>query len=79
MSLSFILSDDKPTQSDKSIIYGLRGFLIGEKGQFFQGENLTQQIMKQQRLSKEENVMSNALIISVYFGSALLGIAEFIL
>lgn len=35
MSLSYILSDDKLTQNDKSIIYGLRDFFIGEKGQFF--------------------------------------------
>lgn len=37
MSLSYTLSDDKPTQSDKSLIYGLRGFFIGETGQIFQG------------------------------------------
>lgn len=35
MSLSYVLSDDKSTQNDKSIIYGLRDLLIGENGQFF--------------------------------------------
>lgn len=34
MSLCYILIDDKSTQSDKSIIYGLRDFLNREKGQF---------------------------------------------
>lgn len=35
LSLSYILSDDKYTQNDKSIIYVLSYLLIGEKGQFF--------------------------------------------
>lgn len=35
MSLSYILSNDKHTQNDKSIIYVLSHFLIGEKEQSF--------------------------------------------
>lgn len=34
MSLPYILSDDKHTQNDKSIIYALSDLLIREKGQF---------------------------------------------
>lgn len=73
MSLSYILGDDKHTQNDKSIIDVLSNLLIGKKNDKFQGPMLWGDFNQtnSRLLTKEENVMSHAFIISVDFSFAL--------